>query len=132
MSLLAFRREAGEIEYLKEVAYSEEHLEGDLQEVIHSDPRLAMGTLPTPKNVVLGSKLQLPTGKEPDLPGCDKRRLLAIIEFERDRSPRSAVTRRFEYASSFGRLDQDDFFNRKRCVDRWDTAPAPMEGLSRR
>jgi len=73
MSLIGFRRQEGEIEYLEEVEYSEEHLEDDLHEVIHSDPRLVMGTLTTRENVVLGSKLQLPTGKEPDLLVCDKR-----------------------------------------------------------
>jgi len=36
MSLIGFRRQEGEIEYLEEVEYSEEHLEDDLT-VIHSD-----------------------------------------------------------------------------------------------
>jgi hypothetical protein len=111
MSLIGFRREEGEIEYLEEVEYSEEHLEDDLHEVIHSDPRLVMGTLTTRENVVLGSKLQLPTGKEPDLLVCDKRGTLTTIEFKRDRSPRSAVTQLFDYASSLARLDQDEFFD---------------------
>jgi hypothetical protein len=110
MSLIGFRREDDEIEYLEEVEYSEEHLEDDLHEVIHSDPRLVMGTLTTRENVVLGSKLQLPTGKEPDLLVCDKRGTLTTIEFKRDRSPRSAVTQLFDYASSLARLDQDKFF----------------------
>jgi len=30
MSLIGFRRQEGEIEYLEEVEYSEEHLEDDL------------------------------------------------------------------------------------------------------
>jgi len=111
MSLIGFRREGGEIEYLEEVEYSEEHLEDDLHEVIYSDPRLVMGTLTTRENVVLGSKIQLPTGKEPDLLVCDKRGTLTTIEFKRDRSPRSAVTQLFDYASSLARLDQDEFFD---------------------
>lgn len=111
MSLIGFRREEGDIEYLEEVEYSEEHLEDDLHQVIHSDPRLVMGTLTTRENIVLGSKIQLPTGKEPDLLVCDKLGTLTTIEFERDRSPRSAVTRLFDYASSLAQLDQDEFFN---------------------
>jgi hypothetical protein len=111
MSLIGFRREEGEIEYLEEVEYSEEHLEDDLHEVIHNDPRLVMGTLTTRENVILGSKIQLPTGKEPDLLVCDKRGTLTTIEFKRDRSPRSAVTQLFDYASSLARLDQDEFFD---------------------
>jgi hypothetical protein len=111
MSLIGFRREDDEIEYLEEVEYSEEHLEDDLHDVIHSDPRLVMGTLTTRENVVLGSKLQLPTGKEPDLLVCDKRGTLTTIEFKRDRSPRSAITQLFDYASSLARLDQDEFFD---------------------
>ena len=111
MSLIGFRREDDEIEYLEEVVYSEKHLEDDLHEVIHSDPRLVMGTLTTRENVVLGSKPQLPTGKEPDLLVCDKRGTLTTIEFKRDRSPRSAVTQLFDYASSLARLDQDEFFD---------------------
>ncbi|WP_136689956.1 DUF4268 domain-containing protein [Halorhabdus amylolytica] len=111
MSLIGFRREDDEIEYLEEVEYSEEHLEDDLHEVIHSDPRLVMGTLTTRENVVLGSKLQLPTGKEPDLLVCDKRGTLTTIEFKRDRSPRSAATQLFDYASSLARMDQDEFFD---------------------
>jgi len=111
MSLIGFRREDDEIEYLEEVEYSEEHLEDDLHEVIYSDPRLVMGTLTTRENVVLGSKLQLPTGKEPDLLVCDKRGTLTTIEFKRDRSPRSAVTQLFDYASSLARLDHDEFLD---------------------
>jgi hypothetical protein len=111
MSLIGFRREDDEIEYLEEVEYGEEHLENDLHEVIYSDPRLVMGTLTTRENVVLGSKLQLPTGKEPDLLVCDKQGTLTTIEFKRDRSPRSAVTQLFDYASSLARLDQEEFFD---------------------
>lgn len=110
MSLIGFRREDDEIEYLEEVEYSEEHLEDDLHEVIHSDPRLVMGTLTARENVVLGSKIQLPSGKEPDLLVCDKRGTLTTVEFKRDRSPRSAVTQLFDYASSLARLAQDEFF----------------------
>jgi len=36
---------------------------------------------------------------------------LTTIEFKRDRSPRSAVTQLFDYASSLARLDQDEFFD---------------------
>jgi hypothetical protein len=111
MSLIGFRREDGEIEYLEEVEYSEEHLEDDLHEVIQSDPRLVMGTLTNHENVVLGSKLQLPTGKEPDLLVCNRRGTLTTIEFKRDRSPRSAVTQLFDYASSLAPLNQDEFFD---------------------
>ena len=111
MSLIGFRREDGGIEYLEEVEYSEDHLEDDLHGVIHGDPRLVMGTLTTRENVVLGSKIQFPTGKEPDLLVCDKRGTLTIIEFKRDRSPRSAVTQLFDYASSMARLNQDEFFD---------------------
>jgi hypothetical protein len=107
MSLIGFRREDDDIEYLEEVQYSEEHLENDLHAVIRNDPRLVMGTLTTRENVLLASKLQLPTGKELDLLVCDKRGTLTIIEFKRDRSPRSAVTQLFDYASSLARLDQD-------------------------
>lgn len=74
-------------DYLEEVENSEEHLEDNLHEVIHSDPRLVMGTLTTRENVVLGSKLQLPTGKEPDLLVCDKRGTLTT-------SSSSAIGRR--------------------------------------
>lgn len=109
MSLIGFRRENGEIEYLEEVEYSENHLEDDLHEVIRKDPRLVMGTLTTRDNVVLGSKIQFPTGKESDLVTCDKRGTLTIIEFKRDRSPRRAVTQLFDYASSLARLDLDEF-----------------------
>lgn len=105
------RREGDDIEYLEEVVYSEDHLEDDLHDVIRRDPRLVMGTLTTRENVVLGSKLQLPTGKEPDLLVCGKRGTLTTIEFKRDRSPRSAVTQLFDYASSLARLDQDEFFD---------------------
>ncbi|MUV89075.1 DUF4268 domain-containing protein [Halapricum sp. CBA1109] len=110
MSLIGFRREDGEIEYLEEVEYSEEHLEDDLHQVIRRDPRLVMGTLTSRENVVLGSKVQLPTGKEPDLLVCDKRGTLTTVEFKRDKSPRSAVTQLFDYASSLARLGQDEFF----------------------
>ena len=34
MSLIGFRREGGDIEYLEEAEYSEEHLEEDLHGVI--------------------------------------------------------------------------------------------------
>ena len=88
------------------MAYSEEHLEDDLHEVIHTDPRLVMGTLTTRENIVLGSKPPLPTGKEPDLFVFDKRGTLTTIEFKRDWSPRSTVTQLFNYASSLARLDQ--------------------------
>lgn len=111
MSLIGFRREEGEIEYLEEVEYSVEHLEDDLHEVIRNEPRLVMGNLTTEENVVLGSKLQLPTGKELDLLTCDKRGTLTIIEFKRDRSPRSAVTQLFDYASSLERLGTDEFLS---------------------
>jgi hypothetical protein len=111
MSLIGFRREDEEIEYLEEVVYSEAHLEDALHEVIHSDPRLVMGTLTTRENVVLGSKLQLPTGKEPDLLVCDKRGTLTTIEFKRDQSPRTVVTQLFDYASSLAQMDLDEFFD---------------------
>jgi hypothetical protein len=110
MSLIGFRREGGDIEYLEEVEYSEEHLEDDLHEVIQSDPRLVMGTLTSRENSVLGSKLQLPTGKELDLLVCDDQGTLTTIEFKRDRSPRSAVTQLFDYASSLSRLTPEQFF----------------------
>jgi len=115
MSLIGFRREDGKIEYLEEVEYSVEHLEDDLHEVIRNEPRLVMGNLTTRENVVLGSKLQLPTGKELDLLTCDKHGTLTVIEFKRDRSPRSAVTQLFDYASSLERLDMGEFVN---LVDR--------------
>jgi len=111
MSLIGFRREEGKIEYLEEVEYSEDHLEDDLHDVIRNEPRLVMGTLTTRENVVLGSKLQLPTGKELDLLTCDKRGTVTIIEFKRDRSPRSTVTQLFDYASSLERLSTDEFLN---------------------
>ncbi len=111
MSLIGFRREENEIEYLEQVEYSVEHIEDDLHEVIRNEPRLVMGNLTTRENVVLGSKLQLPTGKELDLLTCDKRGTLTIIEFKRDRSPRSAVTQLFDYASSLERLDLNEFLN---------------------
>lgn len=109
MSLIGFRREDGEIEYLEEVEYSETHLEDDLHDVIRKDPRLVMGALTTRENVVLGSKIQFPTGKESDLITCDKRGTLTILEFKRDRSPRRAVTQLFDYASSLARLDLEGF-----------------------
>lgn len=109
MSLIGFRREDGDIEYLEEVEYSVEHLEEDLHEVIHNEPRLVMGNLTTRDTVVLGSKLHLSTGKELDLLTCDKRGTLTIIEFKRDRSPRRAVSQLFDYASSLDRLDVDEF-----------------------
>lgn len=111
MTLIGFRREGDEIEYLEEVEYSENHLEDDLHEVIRSDPRLVMGTLTPRESIVLGSRLQLPTGKEPDLIVCDKRGTFTVIEFKRDRAPRSAVTQLFDYASSLARLGQDEFFD---------------------
>jgi hypothetical protein len=111
MSLIGFRREDGEIEYLEEVEYSEDHFEDDLHEVIRDEPRLVMGTLTTRENVVLGSKLQLPTGKELDLLTCDKRGTLTVIEFKRDRTPRRAVTQLFDYASSLERLGTDEFLD---------------------
>lgn len=109
MSLIGFRREDGDIEYLEEVEYSEEHLEDDLHTVIREDPRLVMGTLTSRENIVLGSKVQLPTGKEPDLLTCDKRGTVTVVEFKRDRSPRPAVTQLFDYASSVARLRPSDF-----------------------
>ncbi len=109
MSLIGFRREDGDIEYLEEVEYSEEHLEDDLHTVIREDPRLVMGTLTSRENIVLGSKVQLPTGKEPDLLTCDKRGTVTVVEFKRDRSPRPAVTQLFDYASSIARLRTGDF-----------------------
>lgn len=109
MSLIGFRREEGEIEYLEEVEYSEEHLEDDLHGVIHNEPRLVMGALTARENVVLGSKLQLPTGKEPDLVTCDKRGTITVIEFKRERSPRTAITQLFDYGSSLERLGVDEF-----------------------
>lgn len=108
MSLIGFRREDETIEYLEEVQYSEEHLEDDLHQLICREPRLVMGALTTRENVVVGSKLQLPTGKEPDLLVCGAQGTLTIIEFKRDRSPRSAVTQLFDYASSVARLSQDE------------------------
>lgn len=111
MSLIGFRREGGEIEYLEEIEYSEEHLEEDLHEVIRNEPRLVMGTLTTRETLVLGSKLQLQTGKELDLLTCDRRGTLTIIEFKRDRSPRSAITQLFDYASSLERLNTDEFLD---------------------
>lgn len=111
MSLIGFRREEGDIEYLEEVEYSEEHLEEDLHEVIRNEPRLVMGTLTARDNLVLGSQPQLPTGKELDLLVCDKRGTLTIIEFKRDRSPRSAVTQLFDYASSLERLSPGEFLD---------------------
>lgn len=115
MSLIGFRREDGKIEYLEEVEYSEDHLEDDLHEVIRKDPRLVMGTLTPRENIVLGSKVQLPTGKEPDLLTCDKRGTLTIVEFKRNRSPRSAVTQLFDYASSIARLGSEDFLELVKC-----------------
>lgn len=109
MSLIGFRREDDDIEYLEEVEYSEDHLEDDLHEVIRNDPRLVMGTLTTRENVVLGSKLQLPTGKEPDLLTCEKRGTPTVVEFKRDKSPRGAVTQLFDYASSLSRLELSEF-----------------------
>lgn len=111
MSLIGFRRENGEIEYLEEVEYGEEHLEDDLHELIRDEPRLVMGTLTTRENVVLGSKLQLPTGKELDLLTCDKRGTLTVVEFKRNRSPRSAITQLFDYASSLERLNVEEFLD---------------------
>jgi hypothetical protein len=70
-----------------------------------------MGTLTAQEGVVLGRKLQLPPGKELDLLVCDNRGTLTILEFKYDRSPRSAVTQLFNYASSLAQLDQDEFFD---------------------
>lgn len=111
MSLIGFRREGDEIEYLEEVEYSEDHLEDDIHQVIRNDPRLVMGTLSTRENVVLGSKLQLQTGKEPDLLTCDKRGTPTVVEFKRDKSPRNAVTQLFDYASSLSRLELSEFLD---------------------
>lgn len=111
MSVIGFRRKNDEIEYLEEVEYSVEHVEDDLHEVIRNEPRLVMGNLTTRENVVLGSKLQLPTGKELDLLTCDKRGTLTIIEFKRDRSPRTAVAQLFDYASSLERMNLDEFLD---------------------
>lgn len=110
MSLIGFRRENGQIEYLEEVEYSANHVEDDLHSVIRNGPRLVMGTLTTQETVTLGSKLQLPGGKEADLLVCDKRGTLTVIEFKRDRSPRTAVTQLFDYASALARLSSDEFF----------------------
>lgn len=49
----------------------------------------------------------LPRDAEPDYDDHLGRK----IEFKRDRSPRSAVTQLFDYASSLARLDQDEFFD---------------------
>lgn len=66
MSLIGFRREEGKIEYLEEVEYSEEHLEDDLHNVIHNDPRLVMGALTTRETVVWGVNLSyLPARSQP-------------------------------------------------------------------
>lgn len=111
MSLIGFRREDSNIEYLEEVQYSEDHLEDDIHQVIRREPRLVMGALTTRENTVLGSKLQLPTGKEPDLVVCDSQGTITVIEFKRDRSPRSAVTQLFDYASSLARLGQEEFIS---------------------
>jgi len=114
MSLIGFRRQEGEIEYLEEVEYSEEHLEDDLHEVIHSDPRLVMGTLTTRENVVLGSKLQLPTGKEPDLLVCDKRGRSrrsnsSATDLHAQPSPSSSTTRPAGTAGSGRVFDLTDY-----------------------
>lgn len=111
MSLIGFRRGNSDIEYLEEVEYSEDNLEDDLHEVIRDEPRLVMGTLTTRENLVLGSKLQLPTGKELDLITCDKRGTITVLEFKRGKSPRSAVTQLFDYASSLERLNTGEFLD---------------------
>lgn len=111
MSLIGFRREGGDIEYLEEVEYTEEHLEDDLHDLIREEPRLVMGTLTNRDSIVMGSKLQLPTGKELDLLTCDKRGPLTIVEFKRNRSPRRAITQLFDYASSLERLNTEEFLD---------------------
>lgn len=111
MSLIGFRREGGEIEYLEEVEYSDHHLEDDLHDLIRDEPRLVMGTLTNRDSIVLGSKFLLPEGKELDLLTCDKRGTLTVVEFKRDRSPRSAITQLFDYASSLQRLDMEEFLH---------------------
>lgn len=111
MSLIGFRRDGGEIEYLEEVEYSDQHLEDDLHDLIREEPRLVMGTLTPRDSIILGSKLQLPSGKELDLLTCDMRGKLTVIEFKRNRSPRSAITQLFDYASSLERLGSEELFD---------------------
>lgn len=111
MSLIGYRRKEGEIEYLEEVEYTVKHIEDDLHKLIRNEPRLVMGNLTTRENVVLGSKVQLPTGKELDLLTCDKRGTLTIIELKRDRSPRSVVAQLFDYASSLERFGKNKFLD---------------------
>lgn len=111
MSLIGFRRKDGDVEYLEEVEYGEEYVEDDLHELIRNEPRLVMADLNARNNIVLGSKLQLPTGKELDLLTCGQRGTLTIIEFKRGRSPREAITQLFDYASSIERLDTDEFLD---------------------
>lgn len=109
MSIIGFRREDGELEYLEEAIYREDNLEDDLHTLIEGNPDLVMNTLTESDIRILGSKLRLQTGKEPDLLCCDREGTLTVIEFKRDRSPRSAVTQLFDYASALYRLSPAEF-----------------------